>query len=216
MSYFKSKKFPLSFLLLWSSSSSSCSSSLSLGSKGWRSGESTRLPPVWPGFKSPRRRHMWVEFVVGSLLCSMRFFSRYSGFPLSSKINISKLQFDQESGRRRTTLWMCYLQIIIYLLLFIYYSFIFHHHHYCSQHQNLSNLPSNVASPVTAPAVASIVCLFLGLPSKTVQGKKKKPCWMHKLLFTRLAKYLYRVHCILQKHSVLYDCMRKQIKVPSK
>lgn len=36
------------------------------------------------------------------------------------------------------------------------------------------NLPSNVASPVTAPAVASIVCLFLGLPSKTVQGQKKK------------------------------------------
>ena len=25
------------------------------------------------------------------------------------KINISKFQFDQESGRRRTTLWMCYL-----------------------------------------------------------------------------------------------------------
>ena len=26
---------------------------------------------------------MWVEFVVGSLLCSERFFSGYSGFPLS-------------------------------------------------------------------------------------------------------------------------------------
>ena len=34
-------------------------------------------------------------------------------FP-SSKTNISKFQFNQESGRRRTTLWMCYLQIIIY------------------------------------------------------------------------------------------------------
>ena len=31
------------------------------------------------GFKSRRRRQMWVEFVVGSLLCS----ERYSGFPLS-------------------------------------------------------------------------------------------------------------------------------------
>ena len=30
---------------------------------------------------------MWVEF-VGSLLCSERFFSGYSGFPLSSKTNI--------------------------------------------------------------------------------------------------------------------------------
>ena len=37
---------------------------------------------------------MWVEFVVGSLLCSERFFSGYSGFPLSSKTNISKFQFD--------------------------------------------------------------------------------------------------------------------------
>ena len=81
--------------------------------------ESTRLPPMWPGFKSRRRRHMWVEFVVGSLLCSKRFFSGYSGFPLSSKTNISKFQFNQESGRRRTTMWMWYLQIVIYLL-FIY------------------------------------------------------------------------------------------------
>ena len=90
-------------------------------SKGWRSNESARLPPMWPGFKSRRRRHMWVEFVVGSLLYSERFFSGYSGFPLSSKTSISKFKFDQESGRRRTTLWMCYLlQIIIYLInLFI-------------------------------------------------------------------------------------------------
>ena len=35
--------------------------------------------------------------------------SGYSGFPLSSKTNISKFQFDQESGNRKTTLWMCYL-----------------------------------------------------------------------------------------------------------
>ena len=45
--------------------------------------------------------HTCVEFVVGSLLCSERFFSGYSGFPLSSKINISKFQFDQESGTRK-------------------------------------------------------------------------------------------------------------------
>ena len=40
-------------------------------------------------------------------------------FPLSSKTNISKFQFDQESGRRRTTMWMCYLQIVIFLFYFI-------------------------------------------------------------------------------------------------
>ena len=92
------------------------------GGKGWCSGESARLPPMWPGFKSRRRRHMWVEFVVGSLLCSERFFSGYSGFSLSSKTNISKFQFDQESDRRRTALWMCYLQIIIYLFIYLFKS----------------------------------------------------------------------------------------------
>ena len=40
--------------------------------QGWRSGESTRLPPMWPGFDSQIRRQMWVEF-VGSLLCTERF-----------------------------------------------------------------------------------------------------------------------------------------------
>ena len=60
----------------------------------WRSGESARLPPMCPGFDSRTRGHMWLEFVVGSLLCSERFLSGYSGFPLSSKTNISKFQFD--------------------------------------------------------------------------------------------------------------------------
>ena len=46
--------------------------------------------------ESWRRRHLWVEFVVGSLLCSDRFFSRYSGFPLPIKTNTSKFQFDLE------------------------------------------------------------------------------------------------------------------------
>ena len=35
--------------------------------QGWRSGESTRLPPMWPGFKS--RRHMWVELACEQALC---------------------------------------------------------------------------------------------------------------------------------------------------
>ena len=73
---------------------------------------------MWPGFKSQYRCHMWVEFLVGSLVCYKRFFSGYSGFPLSSKTNVwwTKFQFDQESGRRRTTMWMCYLWIIIYII----------------------------------------------------------------------------------------------------
>ena len=55
------------------------------GSKGWHSGESARLSPMWPGFKSRRRRHMWVEFVVGSLLCSERFSPGTPVFPSPQK-----------------------------------------------------------------------------------------------------------------------------------
>ena len=82
----------------------------------WESSPLTNVARVQIPSSKP---YVWVAFVVGSLLCSERFFSGYSSFPLSSKTNISKFQFDQESGRRRTTLWMCYLQIIIYYL-FIY------------------------------------------------------------------------------------------------
>ena len=39
--------------------------------------ESTRLLPVWPGFDSRSRRHMWV--VVGSRPCSEGF---YPGTPV--------------------------------------------------------------------------------------------------------------------------------------
>ena len=55
------------------------------GVQGWRSGESTELPPMWPGFDSQTHRHMWVEF-VGSLLCTERFSpGYYSGFPSPQK-----------------------------------------------------------------------------------------------------------------------------------
>ena len=67
-----------------------------LGEQGWRSGESARLPPMCLGFDSRTRRHMWAEF-VGSLLCSKRFFSRNSGFPLSTKTNIWFDLFDLQS-----------------------------------------------------------------------------------------------------------------------
>ena len=62
-----------------------------------QSGESTRLLPMWTGFDSRTRRHMWVEFVVGSRPCSERFFSAYSRFPVPYKTNTSKFQFVLES-----------------------------------------------------------------------------------------------------------------------
>ena len=80
------------------------------------------IDKVWNSGNSLFKRRF--RFVVIQkfcyLLCSERFFSGYSGFPLSSKTSISKFQFDQESGRRRTTLWMGYLQIIIYLFIYLF------------------------------------------------------------------------------------------------
>ena len=46
---------------------------LAIEEQGGRSGESARLPPMWPGFKSCTRCHKWVEFVVGSRPCSEGF-----------------------------------------------------------------------------------------------------------------------------------------------
>ena len=68
---------------------------------GWRSSESTRLPPMWPGFDSRTRRHMWVEFVVGSRPFLREVFLRVLRFSLCSKTNISKFQFDLESEGHR-------------------------------------------------------------------------------------------------------------------
>ena len=45
------------------------------GEQGCLSCQSARLPPMCPGFDSRTRSHMWVAFVVGSLLCSKRVFS---------------------------------------------------------------------------------------------------------------------------------------------
>ena len=41
-------------------------------SRWWE--HSHQLPPLWPGFQSLRRRHMWVEIVVCSLSCFEGFF----------------------------------------------------------------------------------------------------------------------------------------------
>ena len=71
-------------------------SGCTLTRKGGLVVESTHLSPIWPGFKSQLQSHIWVEFVVGSLSCYERFFSVHSDFPLSSKPNTSKFQFDLE------------------------------------------------------------------------------------------------------------------------
>ena len=56
-----------------------------LGEQGWNSGDSTRLPPVWPWFDCRTRRHMCVKFVVGSLPCSEGFSPGTPVFPSLQK-----------------------------------------------------------------------------------------------------------------------------------
>ena len=57
-----------------------------MGCKEWHRSEITRLPPMWPMFKSLRWHHLRVDFVVGSdLLCSKRFFSGTPVLPSPQK-----------------------------------------------------------------------------------------------------------------------------------
>ena len=66
-----------------------------MGEQGWRSGESTRLPPVWLGFNSRSRCHNLCGLsLLLVLVLAPRVFSGYSGFPPSVKTNISKFEFD--------------------------------------------------------------------------------------------------------------------------
>ena len=73
------------------------------GEQGWRSGESARFPPMWPGFDSRTRRHMWAEFVVGSRPCSEGFSPGSLVFLPPQNPALSKFQFDREFARSRAT-----------------------------------------------------------------------------------------------------------------
>ena len=94
-------------------------SNVQLGSKGGtHSGESTHLSPVWPGFKSCRQSHMWVEFVVGSLLRSKRFFSGYSCFPSPQKPTFPNSNLTR-NGVDKEPLCGCATSKSLFIYLFI-------------------------------------------------------------------------------------------------
>ena len=79
---------------------------------------SPRLPPMWPGVQIPVFAPYlgWVSCWFSPL--RWEFFSGYYGFFSPQKPTFPHwFQFDQESGKRRTTQWMCYLWIVIYLLI---------------------------------------------------------------------------------------------------
>ena len=55
--------------------------------QGWRSGESNRLPPMWPKFRSWTLYHKWVEFGL-VLYSAQRVFLRVLRFLPSTKTSI--------------------------------------------------------------------------------------------------------------------------------
>lgn len=61
-----------------------------------------RLPPTSTvGFLPDAARCMWVKLLFGFSLTPKVFLSGFSGFPFSTKSNISKLQFDQHENQIR-------------------------------------------------------------------------------------------------------------------
>ena len=77
------------------------------GEQGWRSGESARLPPLWPGFDSRTWRHMWVEFVVGSRPCS-KGFSPGSPVFLPPQKPTHQIPIQSGNSGRIATSWKCH------------------------------------------------------------------------------------------------------------
>ena len=96
---------------------------LGLGEQGWRSGESTCLPPMWPGFDSWSRRRMSVEFVVGSRPCSEGFSSGSPVFLPPQKPTFPNSIWNQWSKSHSVEVP---LQIPIYyfIYLFIYVQYL--------------------------------------------------------------------------------------------
>ena len=86
--------------------------------QGWRSGESTRLPQMWPGFDSRTRRYMWVEFIVGPRLCSEGFSPGSPVFLHPQKPTIQIPIRPRNIGQIATP-WMCHWDS--HLLFYCYF-----------------------------------------------------------------------------------------------
>ena len=76
---------------------SPCSERFFSGYSGLPPTPSPPPPPMWPGFDSRTQRHMWVEFVVGSLLAPRGFSPGTPVFlpppPPPSPTSVSQVRF---------------------------------------------------------------------------------------------------------------------------
>ena len=84
-----------------------------LDSKGGAVGRELTSDPCGQGSYPGVNAICGLSLLLVPSFAPIDLFSGY--FPLSSKTNISKFQFDQESGRQKTTMWIYYLLIVIYL-----------------------------------------------------------------------------------------------------
>ena len=85
-----------------------CQYSLKRGSRVVPQWWEHSLPPMWPGFESRRWRHMWIEFIVGSLLAPRGF---SPGTPVSPLLKNQHFQipiWSRMVDKVLTTLWLCY------------------------------------------------------------------------------------------------------------
>ena len=99
---------------------------LFIGKQGWHSGKRTHLPPLWRAAQIPALNPSMSLLLVFSFV-RIGFLQVFRFFLL---LKNSKFQFDQESGRWRTTKWMSYLFksiIYYYYLLLLFFHFFIEH-----------------------------------------------------------------------------------------
>ena len=94
--------------------------------QGWRSGESTRLPPMSPGFPSRRWRHMWVLKFLLVLSLALRGFSPGTPvFPCPKKRTFSKNSNSTRNQVDKEPFSGCATSKSLSIYLFIYVFIIF-------------------------------------------------------------------------------------------
>ena len=87
----------------------------SVGEQGWRSGESSCLPPMWSGFKSRHRRHLCGLSLLLVLSLVTRGFSPGTPvFSSPSNSNLTRNQVDEQP------LCGCATSKSLFIYLFIY------------------------------------------------------------------------------------------------
>ena len=92
-----------------------------LGSKGWLSGESINLPPMWPEFNS-RLQHLtycvgWVCYWFSPLPQDVFLWVPWLSFFLKNQFLTSNSN-STRNGSRRTTMWMLPLNHSLFICLF--------------------------------------------------------------------------------------------------